>query len=144
MKRGVGKIKKPPATRGGKIGLSPEGENTPVDYGRKTPVFCLHYVVPDYCITLCDAADKLAFVKRIRQFSGMTWNEIVQADRHGLGREQIPQKAIRKQIPSHITKDVSLIALRFSGLKPMVGYQRNDVFHVIWFDRDFDLYDHGA
>jgi hypothetical protein len=73
----------------------------------------------------------------------MTWNDIIQADRHGFGREQIAQNNIRPQIPAHVTADISLIALRFSGNKPMVGYQRNDVFHIVWFDRDYDLYDHG-
>jgi hypothetical protein len=142
MKKGKSKIKKPPATRGSRVGLSPEAEKETPDYGRKTPIFCLHYVVPAYCITLCSDGDKLAFVKRIRQLSGMTWNEIIQADRHGFGREKIPRDVLHPQIPAHITEDVTLIALRFSGLKPMVGYQRNDVFHIVWFDRDFDLYDH--
>lgn len=143
MKRGKSKIKKPPATPGYKIGLSPEADKTTPDYNRNHPIFCLHYVVPAYCITLCDDADQLAFVKRIRQLSGMTWNAIIQADRHGFGREKIAQAAIHPEIPAHLTEDVTLIALRFSGLKPMVGYQHNDVFHIVWFDRDFNLYDHG-
>jgi|ERR1039458_3678311 hypothetical protein len=143
MKRGKSKIKKPPATHGSKIGLSPEADKATPDYNRRHPIFCLHYVVPDYCITVCDDDDKLAFVNRVRKLSGMTWNDIIRADRHGFGREKISRDAIRPQIPGHITEDVTLIALRFSGKKPMVGYQDNDVFHVVWFDRDFTLYDHG-
>jgi hypothetical protein len=42
-----------------------------------------------------------------------------------------------------LTRDVTLVALRFSGLKPMVGYQIDEMFRVVWFDRDFSLYDHG-
>lgn len=46
-------------------------------------------------------------------------------------------------IPRHITEDLTFIALRLSDLKPMVGYQRDRTFHIIWFDCGFDLYDHG-
>jgi hypothetical protein len=74
----------------------------------------------------------------------MTWNEIIQADRHGFGREKIPQSSIRRPMPPHVTEDVTIVALRFSGKKPMVGYQRDRTFHIIWFDCSFDLYDHGS
>jgi len=43
-----------------------------------------------------------------------------------------------------LSSDVALIALRFSGLKAMVGYRDLDVFHIIGFDKDFDMYDHGG
>jgi hypothetical protein len=73
----------------------------------------------------------------------MTWNDIIQADRHGFGREKIARKAIRPPIPLHITEDVTFIALRFSGLKPMIGYQQGRTFQILWFDCDFNVYDHG-
>jgi hypothetical protein len=75
--------------------------------------------------------------------SQLTWNELRQAQRHGIGSEKIDRKSITRPIPSHITEDVTFLAFRFSGKKSMVGYRMKEMFHIIWFDRDFKLYDHG-
>jgi len=140
---GKGKmIRKPKLDRGGRVSLSSSAEN-PVDRNREPPSFCLRYIDPDYALARCTDEDKLAFVERIQKLSQMTWLDIIQADRHGFGREKIAQSAIRRPIPKHLTEDVTLIALRFSGLKPMVGYQQDRTFHIIWFDCAFDLYNHG-
>ena len=135
-------FRKPQPNRGSKLSLSNSAESLRVDYNREKPTFCLRYVDPSYCITLCNKDDKAAFAERIRQLSTMTWNQIIQADRHGFGREKISRDSLPKP-PGNISEDVSFIALRFSGLKPMVGYQQDGMFHIIWFDRDYNLYDHG-
>jgi len=67
---------------------------------------------------------------------------VEQADRHGNGKENIEQKRIRRPMPSIVTGDVKLWALRFSGKKPMVGFRSGDVFHILWLDHSFDLYPH--
>lgn len=114
-----------------------------IDYNREKPTFCLRNVDAQYCITTCDQRDKAAFADKIRRLSCMTWNQIISADRHGMGFEKIPRESIRPSIPLHITEDTVIIAFRFSGMKPMVGYRSQSMFHIIWFDRDFNLYDHG-
>lgn len=73
----------------------------------------------------------------------MTWNELIQAHRHGMGQETIPAFRIKRPMPRHITDDVTMIAFRFSGLKTMVGYRQDGTFHIVWFDRDFSLYTHS-
>jgi hypothetical protein len=134
---------KPPSTnKGTKIALS-SSFKAPSNFGNETPTFCLSDVDPEYCITQCDKNDKAAFADRLRKLSQMTWNQIIQADRHGFGREKIDRNALRRPIPKHISEDVTFIALRFSGNKAMVGYQSGRTFHAIWFDRKFTLYDHG-
>jgi hypothetical protein len=135
------KFQKPQPNKGTKVGLSTSAE-VKVDYSREKPTFCLRFVDPAYCITRCNKDDKAAFAERIRQLSTMTWNEIIQADRHGFGREKIAAESLPTP-PKSITEDVNFIALRFSGKKPMVGYQRAGTFHIIWFDRDYNLYEHG-
>ena len=62
----------------------------------------------------------------------MTWQEIINVPRHGLGHEIIPND-----------ESVNILAFRFSGQKPMVGYRQENVFYIIWLDRNFTLYDHG-
>ncbi len=114
------------------------------EHGKETPTFCFHYVDPDYCITRCEKDDIVAYADHLRMFSQLTWNDIIQADRHKLGREKITRTAIKRPIPKHLTDDVKFIALRFSGKKPMVGYQSGRTFHAIWFDRNMKgVYNHG-
>lgn len=107
------------------------------------PVFSFHHLSKDYCITKCDNNDRLAFVEKMHKLSQITWEVIRTSHRHGLGSEKIDHKSIRASIPPHVTKEIPIIALRFNGKKPMVGYKEKNIFHVIWFDRDFTLYDHG-
>jgi hypothetical protein len=112
------------------------------DYDREKPTFCLRFVDSAYCITQCEKRDKAAFADTIRRMSQMTWKELRMADRHGLGSEKIRRDAIKRQIPARIPEDASFLAFRFSGMKPMVGYRVKEMFHIIWFDRNFSLYDH--
>ncbi|WP_433966548.1 hypothetical protein [Tunturiibacter gelidiferens] len=139
-----GKILKPKQDKGKRIALSASAESA-TDYSRETPTFCLRYVDPEYCVSLCEKDDKAAFADRVRKLSQVTWNEIIQADRHGFGREKIATSSLKRPIPRHLTEDVTFIALRFSGKKPMVGYQSGRTFHAIWFDRDMSggVYPHS-
>lgn len=116
-----------------------DGPNT----DQKCPVFSFEYLQSSYCITNCNSDEKAAFAERMRLLSQLTWAEIKCAPRHGLGVEKISQGAINASIPSHLTADVVLIAFRFSGKAPMVGHREKRIFHVLWFDRAFTLYDHG-
>lgn len=133
---------KPPPNKGSRAALSGSAE-TRIDHNREKPTFCLRYVDTDYCITRCDRDDKAAFVDKMRRLSTMTWNEILQAGRHAMGFETIARTSIRRPIPPHVTEDVTFIAFRFSGMKPMVGYRKDAMFHIIWFDCSYCLYDHG-
>jgi len=72
----------------------------------------------------------------------MSWAQINQAPRHGLGYEKISHTSIKAAIPPHITEDVNFLAFRFSGKAPMVGYRKQEVFYIVWLDRNFTLYDH--
>lgn len=135
------KIKIPPSKQG-RINTSSE----PVDYNKKPLVFSLERVQDgDYCFSKLDQADKAQFAEAIFKRRALTWNQINQADRHGLGHEKIPKAQIKAAIPKFITEDKdSFMVFRFSGLKPMVGYRVNDVFYVLWFDHNFSLYPHGS
>lgn len=74
--------------------------------------------------------------------SQLTWQQLSQAPRHGQGFESIARKAIKGTFPSVLTQDVTILAFRFNGKAPMVGFRSGEVFHVVWLDRTFELYDH--
>lgn len=137
---GRGKIKKVSGDSGKKIGISADKtENIDI----KHPVFCLRHLHKKYHLNKCEDKEKIALITRMQKLSQMTWNDIQLADKHGFGTEKIKQSAITgAAIPSHLSKDEVFYALRFDGLKPMVGFIRSFVFHIVYLDRDFSLYSH--
>jgi hypothetical protein len=134
------KLKHRQIDRGSKVGVS-EAESR-IDYDKEKPTFCLRFIDPQYCISKCDKDEKAAFVDKIYRMSQMTWLQLRMADRHGMGSEKLPRDSIKRPIPAGISEEVSILAFRFSGLKSMVGYRQDGLFHIIWLDRDFTLYDH--
>ena len=135
------RLKHPALNRGQKISVK-ESE-VKQDYDRERPIFCLRYMQGKYSLPNCSDAQKCGFSSTLFNLSRMTWIELKMANRHTLGTEKINQDAIRVKIPEHITEDVTLLAFRFHELAPMVGYRVNNVFHIVWLDHDFTLYDHG-
>lgn len=108
------------------------------------PIFSLHYLQSDFCITICGREDQARFLDKLVGLSRLTWQQISSSGRHKMGTEIIPRSAIIPRIPSSIPKDAPLLAFRFSGLKPMVGFRSDQIFHIIWFEREFDtLYKHS-
>lgn len=111
---------------------------------KQKPIFSLHYLNREYCLSCCNSEEKAAFADTMHKLSQLTWQQIDCAPRYGSGYEKIARNAIRSGIPSHVTDDVNFIAFRFCGMAPMVGYRDRNIFHVIWLDRAFTLYDHGS
>ncbi len=107
------------------------------------PAFSLRFMQPNFCISRCTKDEKAAFAGKLRELSQLSWQQLRSADRHGMGYEVINRNSIRTGIPSHVTEDVRLIAFRFDGLKPMVGYRDSGIFFILWLDRSFTLYPHG-
>lgn len=124
---------------GKRIQVQAEVEESPQ---LQPPVFSLRYLRPGYSLPDCTTEQKAAFADTLHKLSQMTWAEIAVAHRHGNGTEIIARSSIKAAIPDHITKDVNLLAFRFSGMAPMVGYRDRAVFYVIWIDPRFTLYDH--
>ncbi|MBF0508058.1 MAG: hypothetical protein HQK57_03915 [Deltaproteobacteria bacterium] len=117
-----------------------DADDTPPDL--KKPIFSLSLLGGDYCLSKCERAEKASFADTLYRLSQLTWVQLRQADKHGLGYEKIERTSINAGIPNSI-KDRSFIAFRFHGKAPMVGYRDQQVFYVVWIDRDFSLYNHG-
>lgn len=136
----AGKFKTPQKSAGAKI-KTPEKAEIPPQQRR--PKFSLEYLVKDFCLTRCETVEKASFADAIYQLAQLSWAQINNAPRHGVGFEKISRSAIDSGIPSVITEDTNIIAFRFYGKAPMVGFRRDDTFYVVWLDREFSLYDHG-
>ncbi len=70
----------------------------------------------------------------------MTWGQIMQASRTGMGTEPIPQNQILPPIPQHIPPDITLLSWRFGQGARMVGYREGEVFQVVWIDPNHRVY----
>lgn len=74
----------------------------------------------------------------------MQWKEIHQSGRKASGTEWIPADQIKAPIPEKFADQDKFMAFRYDGNLPMVGVRINDVFHVLWVERQYgDVYDHG-
>ena len=114
-----------------------------VDSSTLPPVFCLHYLDRDYGLSQCERVLKVSLIDKLYELSQLTWNQIINTHRHGLGLEKIPYGQIKGRMPTHITNDQDFIAIRFHQLKPVVGYRMERIFHIVWLDYNMTLYDHG-
>lgn len=107
------------------------------------PSFSLKYLQNNYHLSDCTNEEKLSFLDALLKRSKMRWCEIEQANKSGLGKENIDRNSIKVPIPSVVKEDAKIWALRFKGKAPMVGYREGEIFHILWIDRDFTLYNHS-
>ena len=135
-----GRIKGPKPDRGQRIAAV-----EPTNYENNPPMFSLERVqAGDYCFSAMAQEHKAMFGEAIYRRRALSWKEIKNIDRHGLGFEKIARASITAPIPKFINDDVDhFLAFRFNGKRPMVGYRSRDIFYVLWFDWNFSLYDHG-
>ena len=59
-----------------------------------------------------------------------------------LGIKEILVK-IKGKIPKEVTKDVNIIVFRYHALESMAGYRSGKIFHVLFIDWNYTLYNHG-
>jgi hypothetical protein len=91
----------------------------------------------------CTNEEKRKFIEQVVKISSMSWEQLQLAPRHGLGSEKIFPGSIKSAIPGDLRDEVNmLLAFRFDGKKPFVGFRNGFIFHVFFIDRDFTLYNH--
>lgn len=95
-----------------------------------------------YSVNCCDQENQAAAIKSLFKLSRLNWQEIRNAPRHGLGTEKISRTSLKAAIPSGISEDVTFLAIRYNGKRPMLGYRDGRTFFVIFLDHNFSAYDH--
>lgn len=140
----MGKSKKLPPQQQTKSRFRLPGESISGDGStvKCFPIFSLSKIQKSHCLTKCTQEEKAAFADTLHKLSQRQWVNILSSDRHKGGQEKIARNAIQETIPDFVTEDTNLIALRFCGKAPMVGFKKDEVFYVLWLDRDFTLYKH--
>lgn len=133
------KIKRPEINQGQHVRANP---NTSSSTNHLTPLFCFRHLVATHSVEACERDDRAALAVQLSKVGSIPWNEIQKSHRHGLGCETIARSSLNVAIPASITEDASLLAFRFSGMKPMVGFRMGQIFHIVWLDREFKVYSH--
>jgi len=119
-------------------------EQVPVDPDRLPPIFSFEMMKDGngYSVNCCDTEHQAAVAKRLFHLSQMTWLQIRQAPRHGAGTEKILRTSIKPALPPNLSEDAEIVALRYKGMHPMVGYRNGRVFYVLLIDHTMDAYPH--
>ena len=101
--------------------------------------FSFKYLHTD-CLGNCQVGELRAFGERLKTLSGMTWQQVMQANRHGLGHEKIPRGQL--QVPCLLSEDVTFVlAFRYGhGLDPMLGHREGSILYVLWVSHNHDAY----
>lgn len=138
MKRFKSKQSKPKGQIQAPENLAPNPETL-------TPKFCMAMMRGDGCVSQCSQEQQAKFAETLRKLSSLTWSQIKQAHRQGLGSEILPREDITPSaIPSNLSEDVKIIAFRYWEKCRMLCYRNREVLHIFWLDRDYSAYDHGG
>ncbi|QRN40600.1 MAG: hypothetical protein GKC53_00185 [Neisseriaceae bacterium] len=129
----------------GKVRLSQAGLSTDGNNDKKRPVFSFHQMQEKhYCLDACNDKEKISLIRTLDKLSQSTCQELKNVHRHKLGAEKINYSAIKGcPVPDFIIEqNITLLAFRFCSKKPMVGYREGQIYHILWLDRDYSLYQH--
>jgi hypothetical protein len=134
-----GREPKPPFLKGA-------GQPTPTNIDELPPAFSFEKMQDGSgnSFNCCEDDDRLYMAKRIYMLSREPWRKIRQASSGGLGAEQIPRDRLKRPVPTVVTPDVDFFySLHYVAKKRFIGYRVGQVFHVLWIDHTFEVYDHG-
>ena len=109
------------------------------------PSFSFRYLVKhtDFCYDSLNKTHKVALIDTLYRLSQLTWSVLRSTHCHGLGFEKIERNALNFSLPNEVPNDYNIIAFRFCGKAPMLGYRSSDgIFYIIAFDSKFKAYKH--
>ena len=92
----------------------------------------------------CDQENLIAQLKGQVRALHAPVNTLTLQSRHGHGLEHLPVGQIKKKVPVQFSDEEKLTVFRYSSdLRPMIGVRVQDVFHILWIEKDFgDVYEH--
>jgi hypothetical protein len=104
------------------------------------PYFSFHLLEAGFRVSDCQSHHKAEFAERLQELGQLTWLEILQAPRQGLGSEIISRNSIIPAIPPTITPDLRCLSFRFGQGARIIGFRDSQVFHVVWVDPNHRVY----
>ena len=130
-----------------KYGQYDKVDKTPILKAAKEerPSFSHRYIcLGQHCIKKCDLKEFKSLSDKLRMLSDLEWKQIESSPFKGNGREIISRKSLKREIPATVPADAPILIFQFGGSKTgrMAGYRDGAVFHILFIETKFDLYDH--
>jgi hypothetical protein len=128
--------------------ISPEIRSKEASYDTENnpPRFSFRDIITNskFSFDALEQKDKVNLINTLNVLGHLTWSEIYKQPRHKSGCETIDKEALKFALPSNIPRDCTILAFRFNGMAPMLGYKSAfGTFYILAFDPKFKAYKHG-
>lgn len=85
------------------------------------------------CVDCLDQDLLRHFVKRLHKWSSMTWQQVQDAPREGLGHEKIPIRQLKSGVSIQVSPDVEeVLSFRIDGSIRMLGLRQGEQLNVLY------------
>ena len=137
------RIKQVQITKSQRINPKVDSYDNLENNANKNPSFCFKHISKKHGLKNCEKNELISFCDTLCKLSNLTWNEIINNNRHKLGLETIKIKSLKIPINKDLVNDDHLIAIRFYNKKPMLGFRQGCIYHIMFLDCKMNLYDHS-
>jgi|HigsolmetaAR203D_1030402.scaffolds.fasta_scaffold26797_2 hypothetical protein len=101
------------------------------------PVFSFAFACPNHFqLSEWQREELKHLVDTLRRYSRMKWEEI----RKVKGFRSVDPNTFSVPLPDDISPDIVILEFRVSKRARIFGYRSKQVFHIIWFDRNHEVY----
>lgn len=101
------------------------------------PVFSFGDCCPNHFQLSDWQGDELkALMNTLRELSGKKWAEV----RRIKGFKNVDSSTFSHELPNYISPDVTMWECRVSKRARLFGHRSRNVFNIVWFDRNHDVY----
>jgi hypothetical protein len=99
-----------------------------------------------FCLSHCERDEVRIFMDCLRMLSQMTWVQVwaqggKPGNKVGLAHTFYDDSSLNVGRPANVSPELKIVGLRASGKYRIFGVTIEQVFHVIWFDRNHDVVD---
>lgn len=102
-----------------------------------SPVFSFSDCCPNHFQLSDWQSDELkALMSTLRDLSGKQWSEV----RKIKGFKSVDSVTFSRDLPAYISPDVTIWECRVSGKARLFGHRYKNVFKIVWFDRNHQVY----
>jgi len=103
----------------------------------QNPVFSFQFTCANHFQLSDWQHDELkGLISKLRELSGKRWVEIKSLK----GFKPVDPATFSKQLPQNVPQDATIFECRTSGKARLFGYRINNIFHIVWFDRNHQVY----
>jgi hypothetical protein len=139
MKKKIAKKKDKAKIRGKNIKASALDVQKEQGTDHLPPVFSFKHVCNNhYYLTDWRSEELQRLIDTFRTMESLNWSEVIRYK--GLGFKIVDPKTFSTDLPEVISPDISIIEFRVSKRARLFGYRDKNIFNIIWFDRNHEVY----